>query len=56
MICSNCYIHMINVMSFSNGKHEKFCSCKKSKQETKHKRMNDDELGFKEVLDRKLHK
>ena len=56
MVCSNCFIQMVNVMSFSNAKHEKFCRCKKCKQETKHKKLSDDELDFGEVLQRKLHK
>ena len=43
-------------MSFSKDKHEKFCSCKKCKQETKHKKLQDEELDFGEVLQRKLHK
>lgn len=47
---------MVNVMSFSKDKHEKFCSCKKRKQETKHKKFQDEELDFGEVLQRKLHK
>lgn len=56
MVCSSCFIQMVNVMSFSNHKHEKFCRCKKCKQETKHKKLQDEELDFGEVLQRKLHK
>lgn len=56
MICSSCNIQMINVISFSNEKHEKFCHCKKCKQETKHKKLQDEELDFVEVLSKKLHK
>lgn len=55
MICSNCYIQMVNVLSFSKDKHEKFYRCKKCKQEAKHKKLSDDELDFGEVLDKKLH-
>ena len=55
MICSNCNIQMVNVMSFSKGKHEKFCRCKKCKQETKHRKLRDDELDFVEILSKKLH-
>lgn len=56
MICSNCLIKMVDVMSFSKDKHEKFCRCKKCYQETKHKKLRDEELDFGEVLDKKLHK
>lgn len=56
MICSSCDIKMVNVMSFSKDKHEKFCRCNKCKQETKHKKLQDEELDFGEVLQRKLHK
>ena len=43
-------------MSFSKDKHEKFCRCKKCKQETKYNKLKDEELDFGEVLQRKLHK
>ena len=56
MICSSCNIQMVNVMSFSKDKHEKFCRCKKCKQETKYNKLKDEELDFGEVLQRKLHK
>ena len=55
MVCSNCFIQMVNVMSFSKDKHEKFCRCNKCKQETKHKKLKDEELDFVEVLSKKLH-
>ena len=55
MICSSCNIQMVNVMSFSNAKHEKFCRCNKCKHETKHKKLSDDELDFGEVLNRKVN-
>ncbi len=48
--CTHCYIPMVGVMSFSKGKHEKFCRCPKCKGETKHNLLRDDELNFGEVL------
>ena len=43
-------------MSFSKDKHEKFCMCPKCYEETKHKKLRDDELDFGEVLSRELKK
>ena len=56
MICSSCNIKMVNVISFSNGKHEKFCRCPKCYSETKHRKLRDDELDFGEVLNKAIHK
>ena len=56
MICKDCYVLMIGVMSFSKDKHEKFCRCPKCFGETKHRKINDNELVFGEVLSRELHK
>ena len=55
MICSNCYIQMTEVMSFTRDKHESFIVAKKCNQETKHKKMKNDKLDFGEVLKSKLH-
>ena len=44
------------VMSFSKGKNEKFCRCPKCYEETKHKKLRDDELDFREVLNKEIHK
>lgn len=43
-------------MSFSKDKHERFCRCLKCYSETKHKKLNDKELSFGEVLEREVHK
>ena len=56
IICKDCYVPMIGVMSFSKGKHEKFNRCPKCFGETKHKKLRDDELVFGEVLDKELKK
>lgn len=53
IICKNCYIPMINVMSFTKDKHESFCRCNKCNRETKHKKLNDGELIFEKVLEEK---
>ena len=41
---------MIGVMSFAKGRHERFCKCPKCRDETKHQRIRDIDLDFKEVL------
>lgn len=56
IICKDCYVPMIGVMSFSKDKREKFCRCPKCYSETKHKKLRDDELDFGKVLSRELHK
>ena len=55
-LCKDCYIPMVGVMSFSQDTHEKFCRCPKCFGETKHKKLQDEELDFGEVLSRELHK
>ena len=55
-ICRNCSIPMQPVMSFSKNKHEKFNRCPKCYGETKHRKINDNELMFGEVLDKEIHK
>ena len=55
-ICRDCNIPMQPVMSFSKGKNEKFCRCPKCYEETKHKKLRDEELVFGEVLHREIHK
>lgn len=47
---------MKGVMSFSKDKHERFCRCPKYYEETKHKKLRDEELVFGEVLDKEIHK
>ena len=54
--CKDCYVPMIGVMSFSKDKHERFCRCPKCYEETKHKKLRDDELDFGETLDKEIHK
>ena len=44
------------VMSFSKDKREKFDRCPKCFGETKHRKINDNELMFREVLDKEIHK
>lgn len=45
---------MVGVMSFSKDKHEKFCRCPKCCSETRHMKINDNELSFGEYLYREL--
>ena len=55
-LCKDCYVPMIGVMSFSNDKREKFCRCPKCYEETKHRKLREDELVFGEILDKELKK
>ena len=52
--CMNCGNIMMGVMSFSKDKHEKFCRCPKCCLETRHIKINDNELSFGEVLHREI--
>ena len=56
LICKNCYIPMVGVISFSKDKHEKFDRYPKCFGETKHKKLRDAELDFVEVLHREISK
>ena len=56
MICKTCDIQMQSVMEFSKYKHDKFCRCQKCYSETKHKKLQDSELDFGEVLNKAIHK
>ena len=56
IICKDCNVPMICVMSFSKHKHEKFCRCPKCYSETKHQIIRDVELDFGEVLNKAIHK
>ena len=56
IICRTCSVPRHPVMSFSKDKNEKFCRCTKCYEETKHKKLRDDELGFGELLDKEIHK
>lgn len=47
---------MVVVMSFSKDKHEKFCRCPKRCSETRHIKINDNELSFGEILHREIKK
>lgn len=56
LLCKNCWTQMVGVMSFSKDKHEKFCRCPKCCSETRHIKINDNELSFREVLHREIKK
>ena len=56
MICKTCDIQMQSVMEFSKDKNEKFCNPKKHRKEIKCHKITEDELDFREVLYRELHK
>ena len=54
--CMNCGNIMTGIMSFSKDKHEKFCCCPKCCSETRHIKINDNELSFGEILHREIKK
>lgn len=56
MFCKYCSVPMVGVMSFSKDKHERFCRCPKCRGETKHRRINDSELNFPEILNKEYQK
>ena len=54
--CKDCNSRMVGIMSFSKDKNEKFDRCSKCYLETKHQKLDEKELNFREVLDREIHK
>lgn len=56
IICKDFNTPMTGVMSFSKDKHEKFYRCHRCYDETKHKKLRDDEMNFGEVLNKATHK
>lgn len=56
VICRNCNIPMQNVMSFSHSKNERFNKCPKCYSESKHIKINENELNFGEYLHREITK
>lgn len=55
-LCKKCFIPIIEIMSFSKDKHEKFCKCPRCSEETKRHAIKDYELSFGEVLHREINK
>jgi hypothetical protein len=47
---------MVSVMSFSKDRHEKFCRCKKCYSESRHQKLDEKKLDFREELSKALHK
>ena len=56
IFCNNYNIPMQPVMPFSKDKREKFDRCPQCFGETKHRKLQDDDLNFGEVLDKAIHK
>lgn len=54
--CRDCSTKMVGVMSFSKDANEKFCKCPRCYLETKHRKFDNKELDFREVLDKEIHK
>ena len=56
IICKDCYVPMIGVMTFSKDKHEKFDRYPKCFGEAKHQKLKNEKLDFVEVLNKEIHK
>ena len=54
--CRDCCIPMVNAMSFSKDKHERFCKCPKCHEETKHTKIKYEDLDFRELLHREINR
>ena len=54
--CKKCKVKMANVMSFSKDKKEKFERCPKCYSETKHRKLDDKELYYGEVIYKEVYK
>lgn len=54
--CKVCDSKMVSVMSFSKDRHEKFCRCKKCYSESRHQKLDEKKLDFREELSKALHK
>ena len=52
MICKKCYTPMGRVLSFSKDKREKYYRCPKCRSKTKHQKVKDEDLDFREELNR----
>ena len=56
IIRDNYNIFVQAITQLSKDKHEKFDRCPKCFCETKHQKLRDDELNFREVLNKVIHK
>lgn len=56
MICENCFVPMVGVMSFSKNKNEGYYRCSKCKRETEHRKIRDSNLDFGEILRKEIRK
>ena len=54
--CGGYNIPMVDVISLSKEKHERFYKCPKCYSEARHKTIKNNELNFGEVLDKEIHK
>ena len=54
--CRDCRTKMVDVLSFSKDKNEKFNRCPRCYSETRHNKIKDNDLNFGEVLDKEIHK
>lgn len=54
-ICKICNSKMVGVMSFSKDKQEKYCRCSYCYSESKHRKMDEKELTFGEVLHKAMN-
>lgn len=52
--CKDCNSKMVGVLSFSKDKNERFDKCPRCYSETKHRKLDEKELSFGEVLDKAI--
>lgn len=55
-LCRDCGVPMVEVISFTKDKHEKFRRCNKCRSETRHHELKDSELCFGELLHKEMKK
>lgn len=56
MLCKNCFIPMVGVMSFSRDSNEGFHRCPRCREETKHQKIRSSDLNFGDILKKEIHK
>ena len=59
VICKNCLIPMVEIMSFQPGernRHDRYFRCPKCYRETKHIKVMNSELSFGEYMNKELRK
>ncbi len=56
LYCRKCSVSLKEVLSFPKRNKEKFLLCPKCRDETKYRKINDDDLDFSRILKHEMHK